>query len=285
MNSGDFFKSVVLGAWDGSDTTMVEELDKERLSGLITGPDPVHHDVDVALALMDLVRDDFQLSGTSGGERLSDLDMRIAVRALERVCVRTGLEFTLPFRDHSAWRSYWIRKGASGSGGWQARRDFLSELFDVPYARLLTVQDGALESTLAQAVSPHTNLGWPSIDNEVTELRRRFRTAVSPQDFRAIGNDCVHIMEALSSQVYVHAEHGFPDEDEPPAGKTKLRLERFIDARLSGAAQAELRRFARSTVELAQAVKHRSAPTRTEAGIISDAVILLANMLRRLEEV
>jgi hypothetical protein len=45
-----------------------------------------------------------------------------------------------------------------------------------------------------------------------------------------------------------------------------------------------MRKFARATIELAQAVKHRGTPTRTEAGIVADAVILLANMLRRLDE-
>ena len=45
-----------------------------------------------------------------------------------------------------------------------------------------------------------------------------------------------------------------------------------------------MRKFARATIELAQAVKHSGAPTRTEAGVLADAVILLANMLRRLDE-
>jgi hypothetical protein len=31
-------------------------------------------------------------------------------------------------------------------------------------------------------------------------------------------------------------------------------------------------------------MKHRGTPTRTEVGIAADAVILLANMLRRLDE-
>jgi len=52
----------------------------------------------------------------------------------------------------------------------------------------------------------------------------------------------------------------------------------------SSAANAEMRKFARATIELAQAVKHSRTPTRTEAGILADAVVLLANMLRRLDE-
>lgn len=272
------------GVWDGPDTSFAEQLDTTRLSSLIKSAEEGVDDVDVALALMDLVRDDFQLSGTGSGERISDADMRVAVHALERASARSGHEVRLPFRDHSGWKSYWIRKGASGAGGWQARRDLLSELFDEPYAALMAAQDRALESTLTEAVSPHDKLGWPEVDTEIGELRRHFRTAKTPQDYRAVGNDCVHVVEALSHKVYNHSEHGAEGEEEPSVAKTKLRLERFIEAKLPNSDNAEMRKFARATIELAHAVKHSGAPTRQEAGILADGVIILANMLRRLDE-
>jgi hypothetical protein len=37
-------------------------------------------------------------------------------------------------------------------------------------------------------------------------------------------------------------------------------------------------------IEMAQEVKHRSTRNRREAGIAADSVILLANILRRLDE-
>lgn len=265
-------------------TSVVEILDNARLSALISARDPEHADLDVALALMDLVRDDLQLSGTSGGDRIADVGMRLAIRALERTSARAGHEFKLPFRDHAGWRSYWIRKGASGSGGWQARRDLLSELFDGAYASLMAAQDRALDSTLTEPASPHDRLGWPEVDTEVGELQRHFRTASTPGDYRAVGNDCVHLTEALSRQVYDHLRHTPAGEEEPPVAKTKLRLERYIEERLPGSDNAEMRKFARSAIELAQAIKHRGAPTRTEAGIAADAMIVMANMLRRLSE-
>lgn len=265
-------------------TSFAEVLDVARLTALISAPEPQHADLDVALALMDLVRDDLQLSGTSGEDRITDGNMRLAIRALERVSARAGHEFKLPFRDHAGWRSYWIRKGASGSGGWQARRDLLSDLFDGAYASLMAAQDRALDSTLVEAVSPHGSLGWPGVDTEIGELRRHFRTASTPADYRAVGNDCIHLLEALSRHVYDHGRHTPAGEDEPPVAKTKLRLERFVEERLPGADNAEMRKFARSAIELAQAIKHGGTPSRTEAGIAADAVIVIANMLRRLSE-
>jgi hypothetical protein len=91
-------------------------------------------------------------------------------------------------------------------------------------------------------------------------------------------------MEALSRKVYDHSRHTPDGEDEPPIAKTKLRLDRYVESRLPGPENAEMRKFARATIELAQAVKHSGTPLRTEAGVVADAVILLANMLRRLDE-
>ena len=265
----------------------VDVLDTDRLRALIEARDPEGHtDLDVTLALMDLVRDDLQHSGTegSGSGRISDIDMRVAVRALERSSERAGQPFKLPFRDHTTWKSYWIRKGAAGTGGWQARRDLLGDLFDESYASLMAAQDRALDSTLAEAVSPRERLGWHEVDTAIGELRKHFRTAETPQDYKAVGLDCVTITEALGRVVYNHARHTPAGEAEPHEGKTKLRLERYIEERLPGAESAELRKLTRAAIEMAEAVKHGRTPDRTKAGIAADAVILLANMLRRLEE-
>jgi hypothetical protein len=213
-----------------------------------------------------------------------DGDMRVAVRALERTSVRAGLPFKLPFRDHTSWKSYWIRKGASGPGGWQARRDLLSDLFDEPYAALMAAQDRSLDSTLAEAVSPRERVGWHEVDTAIGELRRHFRTATTALDYKAVGLDCVTITEALSRQVYDHAKHTPEGELEPAEGKTKVRLERYVEEKLPGADNAEMRKLARAVIELAEAVKHGRTPDRTKAGVAADAVILLANMLRRLDE-
>jgi hypothetical protein len=90
--------------------------------------------------------------------------------------------------------------------------------------------------------------------------------------------------EALSRKVYDHAELTPPEEPEPKVSDTKTRLDRYIAARLPGSDNERLRRYARTTIELAQDVKHRTSPTRTEAGIAADAVIVLANIVRRLDE-
>jgi hypothetical protein len=42
---------------------------------------------------------------------------------------------------------------------------------------------------------------------ELTQLRRRFRTAATPQDYRDAGNRCVAVLEAVSRTIYDPAVH------------------------------------------------------------------------------
>ncbi|WP_410659527.1 hypothetical protein [Amycolatopsis sp. lyj-112] len=45
-----------------------------------------------------------------------------------------------------------------------------------------------------------------------------------------------------------------------------------------------MRKLARSAIEFAQLVKHHDTTTRRDVGVAADTVILLANILRRLQE-
>lgn len=90
--------------------------------------------------------------------------------------------------------------------------------------------------------------------------------------------------EALSRQVYDVNCHLRPGETEPPVAQTKQRIERFVEDAASGASNAEVRKLARAAIELSQAVKHSSTPSRRQAGIAADSVVQLANLLRRLDE-
>ena len=60
-------------------------------------------------------------------------------------------------------------------------------------------EDAQFRAVNAEAVSPHTNTGWPKVDEELTELRRRFRTATTTRDYRDVGNRSVAVLEALAA--------------------------------------------------------------------------------------
>jgi hypothetical protein len=214
--------------------------------------------------------------------RTDEAEIRAAIRAARAVVDRLGLELKLPFSDFGTFRSYWLR--GDGYGSWQARRDILNDLFGNLHEQLARLEDGEIGSALAKPATSHPGTGWARVDTEVNELRRHFQAARTAQDYRNVGNDCVAVLERLSEQVYradIHLRNG---EDEPPVANTKQRLGRFVEDAAPGASNAEVRKVARAVIELAQAVKHQSAPSRRDAGIAADSVIQLTNILRRLAE-
>ena len=77
-------------------------------------------------------------------------------------------------------------------------------------------------------------LGWPAVDEEIRELRRRFEYAVTPQECKDVGLRCVTVTELLGDVVYDPIKHVTPGEEPASRGQTKIRFERYIEAQLPG---------------------------------------------------
>jgi hypothetical protein len=107
-------------------------------------------------------------------------------------------------------------------------------------------------------------------------LRRRFQTASSTQDYRALGTNCVGVLEALGQVVYDPTKHLREGETIPPRDKTKHRIGRYIENALAGPANEFVRGLTHKAVELAHHVKHSPTGTRRDAGIAADAVIMMS---------
>lgn len=282
MGPDDFFEETkTVSPWT-SEPTITTKLRKDFLNELRAGPVAGTDDLDAAVALTHLVWDDLIAFGTGGGNSLDDQELTLAQRTLVATLSRIGITLSFPWRDFSTFKAHWLRNGCSGS--WQARRDLLNELFAPVQAELDRQEEAQFRAVNAEAVSPHTKTGWPKVDEELTELRRRFRTATTTQDYRDVGNRAVGVLEALSRTIYDPSVHLRDGEAEPPADKTKQRLGRYVEDSLAGKDNEAIRGVANKVIELAHSVKHSTAPTRREAGIAADSVIMLANILRRVDQ-
>ncbi|MFZ0121073.1 MAG: hypothetical protein WAN20_09275 [Pseudonocardiaceae bacterium] len=158
----------------------------------------------------------------------------------------------------------------------------LDELFDPLTAQIARVEQDLYED-LAYPVSPRSATGWPDVDTEIKELRRRFASCSTPQDYRSLGTYCMGVIESVSRVAYKPELHVRDGETELPPDKTKLRLDRVVEMALPGRRNEELRSLAKAAVTAAHRVKHGTAPSRMVSGITCDAVILMANIIRRLE--
>lgn len=257
-------------------------LKTDLLKRVVAGPVEGDDDLETVTSLARLVHGEFMAFGTDRRERLTNEQIAQAHRALRVVLRRHGLELKLPWRDFSTFQAYWLENNAKGS--WAARRAILAKFFTPVFEKLGRLEDARLDGLLAEPVTTHHATGWPHVDAELGELKRRFRSAITPQDYRDVGNRAVAVLEALSRAVYVPEKHLRDGETEPTYDKTKQRLGRYVEDSLAGSSNSEIRGVTVKVIELAQAVKHAPAPTRRDAGISADAVILLANILRRVDQ-
>lgn len=284
MRTDDLYEEVAGSLPDpwGVGATDRTRLRTEVLLDLRTAPLPGDDELETAGTLTRLVLAELQAFGTGGGETFTEEQLELAQRCLRAVLHRQGVDLKLPWRSFAGFKSYWLQN--DGYGSWQARRDLLEGFFGPVLTELDRLEEAQFHAVVADPVSPHTAIGWPAVDTELAELKRRFRTAVTPQDYRDVGNRAVAVLEALSRTVYAPEKHLRDGETVPPVDKTKARLGRYVEDSLAGSDNAEVRGVAVKVIELAHRVKHSTSPGRRDAGIVADAVILLANILRRVDQ-
>lgn len=264
--------------------TPVVRLDLELIGRLEKGPLAGDDDLRSALSLTRLVHEEYQAFGTDGHQSINVEESRNVLTSLRRVLARRGVTLEVPWRDFESFRTHWIREGCSGTGGWQARRELLDTYFLTIEDTLERAQDEEFRAELVEAVSPHGTTGWQRVDEEIAALRQRFRTAATAQDYRDVGNRSVAVLEAISATVFDPSKHLKPEEQVPAVDKSNIRIGAFIDKCLPGNANEEVRGLAKKASTMAHHVKHSPSGSRRDSGIIADAVILLANMLRRLDD-
>ncbi len=246
MRSADLF----IEDFDGR-----SELNEPLLEKLRRGTASGYDDISAAEGLAELAYDQFEDFGTGGGESLDDKQMTQVVRALEAVTKRLGIEFALPFDNFRRFKSYWLKH--DGYGSWLARRDMLDELFDPLTAQVARVEQDLYED-LAYPVSPRSATGWPDVDTEIKELRRRFASCTTPQDYRSLGTYCMGVIESVSRGVQARAAR--------PGRRNRA------STRQDQAAPGPCRRdgFARTTQRgiplTRQSGCHRSAPDQARHG-------------------
>jgi hypothetical protein len=132
------------------------------------------------------------------------------------------------------------------------------------------------------AVIEHEPTGWQAVDVGVGNLREMMAGARDHHDFKAVGHQCVAVLEAVARELFDPSRHLPAGEVEPSPNDVKRRVEMYINAEAPGKDLSHVRKIAKAAYDQGHSVKHRTSPDAADAGIATDAVILLVSMLRRL---
>lgn len=155
MKLDDFFvetpvePSINAEPWDNQKWS--RSFNQDLLGELRRRPLADHSDVEVSLVLCQLLQSEFTAYGTDRTETLAEAEAESAVLALQAVTRRLRVEFSLPFRNFSGFRTYWMDH--DGSGSWHARRVIVKEFFEPVYLKLLRLEEATFEA-LIDPVSP-----------------------------------------------------------------------------------------------------------------------------------
>jgi hypothetical protein len=279
MHRSDFFRNTADEAWQEPRYV----LRRDYLKRISMGPTTEFNDVEIAVAIVDLIKAELVACCNGKVHQLSDADLPALMRAAKDVCFRVGARFPdLPFHDFASFEAFWKGNGWTGSGSYSIRKNFIVDLFAEVDRDLLDAEFGDKSLELVQPITPWSCTGWILIDSQVLDLRSKFRRARDAHDHAAIGLLCVSILETLGEVVFNPAVHLRPGENAPSRGQTKNKFDRVIERALTGPENATLRRLARTLVELTQEVKHSQTTTRVEAGIAADSVVVFVNLMRRI---
>ena len=183
---------------------------------------------------------------------------------------RLGLDDPNPQGDLWEWYSYW----KANFGTYAERRTYVRAL----YASVLDALDHLEERDLGAGVSTEET-GWERVDSQIRQLRERFATARSTEDYQAIGHLCREVFVSLAEASFVAERHA--ENREVPTG-VKERLRLVVSVEAGGGEFKELRKVIHSNIDLANAIQHDRAATIDETAIIAEATIASANMLRYL---
>jgi hypothetical protein len=272
-----------------SETGMVAHLYREPIESLLTMRRQVGVDEEALDCVVRILHEEIDCrvrEGEGNAIFLRDPDLEFLEKAYVILSTRIGMNVVdFGFRG---WKSFdrLNEELARDCTYWQECQEVQirhwSGIFNPIATELRTRIRRSWIQELVIPASPHTGTGWVDVDHEITILRQRFASAITPQDCAIVGHQCVRVLEVLSVAAYEHEIHGDPLQPAPPVKRTKVRLGAVLASHSAMNVNKTLDRFARNCVELAEEVKHSNTPTRTEAGVAADAVIILANLVRRL---
>lgn len=118
---------------------------------------------------------------------------------------------------------------------------------------------------------------WDEMKEAIAKLESDCVKATEADDFSNVGNTCRHILIQLAQLVYDPKIHGDITDKGVQIGKAHVleMLTKYIAFKLSGGSNTEFRAYANSTLNIANALTHKTHATKKEMLLTASAVINL----------
>ncbi len=178
---------------------------------------------------------------------------------------RRGIKNPLPFGSLWDWYGRW---SSGDMPTYKSRRLFISELFNPLISKISTGEVEELEPT-----------GWARVDRTVGELRDRFESANTEEQFQVVGLLCREALISLAQAVYIAGQHPTLNGVAPSLTDAKRMLEAYIATELGGGVNGEARKHARSALALALSLQHKRTAGFRDAAMCVEATTSVINII------
>ena len=215
------------------------------------------------------------ISVSTGGQRIQEIndEYKIKFNAVNKALQRLGFQNPNQFKDLWDWYGKW----SSDFSTYRERRAFIRELYSSLVQTLLETEE-------AESINVTIDLkGWERLERSVQEIRKRQSEASKEEQFQVIGLLCRETIITLAQSVFVEDEHPILDDTKVSKTDAKRMLEAYIAVELSGSSNKILRQYARSTLDLANALTHKRTATKKDASLCSIATLSLINFVGTIE--
>lgn len=121
--------------------------------------------------------------------------------------------------------------------------------------------------------------GWQKVDRQLQEVRMRLDSAVTEEQFQAVGLLCREVLISVAQEVFDPVRHVVAEQMEVSDTDAKRMLDAILASELDGGTNEEARAHAKAAVRLALALQHRRTANFRTAALCAEATSSTVNIL------
>lgn len=212
------------------------------------------------------------ISVSTGGARIEDVNANYKVEyaKLDKWLRALGIE--TPNQNKDLWE--WYGRWSSGDlPSYASRRTFIGELF-ADVVDLIQKSDESAEE------GEYEPTGWDRVDRTIYEMKKQIAEAAVEEQFQVIGMLGRETIITAAQQVYDNDVHQTIDGVQASETDAKRMLEAYISYELLGGTNERIRKYAKSSLDLANQLTHDRTATKREASICLVSVMSLVNIVK-----
>lgn len=216
------------------------------------------------------------ISVSTGGPKIQtvEVEYKRAYSILDQWLSKLDAENPNPYKSLWDWHGRWSQSDLSS---YASRRTFISNLYQ-PLIDIIT------KSPEEEITSKYVPTGWERVDRAIYEMKSRLASAITEEQFQAIGMLGRETIITVAQQVFDRGVHTTEDGVDPSDTDAKRMLDAFLGYELSGESNERTRKFAKSAVDMANHLTHDRMATKRDASMCLVSVTAVASLLKLIHE-